>query len=197
MANQQKLVSGQQDTPLTEKGRYQAQWLCDVLKNERLSAIYASSLGRAMETARPTAEHHRIEVQVSDDLKEIHFGELQGKPLDEKLLSEAEPKPMLLQARCVNKESLNLPGSEHFFDFKRRITECLELLLQQLPDCALIVGHRNTNEVILCRLLGLNRTINVKNKYIYEIELGDKPSIDTIRLGGEFHGKRYAGLKDD
>jgi broad specificity phosphatase PhoE len=75
------------------------------------------------------------------------------------------------------------------------------LVLQDLQGTAMIVAHRNTNEVILSKLLGLdnsaNKSINIKNKYLYEIEFGDTPSINTIRLGGEFHGKKFRGLKDD
>jgi broad specificity phosphatase PhoE len=184
VANQQKLICGQLDMPLTEKGRNQAQWLCDVLKTETLSAIYASSLSRAVETARPTAEYHGITIQALDNLKEIHFGVLQGKPADDTPTKET-----------------NIPGSEAFPAFQQRIVACLEFLLQSLPDSALIVAHRNTNEVILSQLLGLDslagKAINVKNKYLYEIKLGATPSINTIRLGGEFHGRKFAGLKDE
>ena len=197
VANQQKLISGQLDTPLTDKGRNQAQWLCDVLKNEPLSAIYASSLSRAMETARPTAEYHGIDIQSVDDFKEIHFGILQGRSVDETGM-DAQP---LWRAKVTDKGIFNIQGSESLVAFERRITECLDFILLNLMGTALIVAHRNTNEVILSKLLGLgtsiNAAINVKNKYLYEIELGDTPIVNTIRLGGEFHGKKFAGLKDE
>jgi broad specificity phosphatase PhoE len=195
-ANQQKLISGQLDMPLTEKGRNQAQWLCDVLKNEPISFIYTSSLSRAVETARPTAEYHGIDIQPVEHLKEIHFGVLQGRTPDG---TDAEAET-LWRAREGDK-TITIPGGEAFASFERRITDYLETFLQKLPDIALIVAHRNTNEVILSKLLGLGAStgtaINIKNKYLYEIELGDTPSVHTIRLGGEFHGKKFVGLKDD
>ena len=197
VANQQKLISGQLDAPLTEKGRSQAQWLCDVLKNETLSAIYASSLSRAMDTAKPTAEYHGIDIQTVDSLKEIHFGVLQGMPAD----GSDKDAQALWQAKTARKENDNIPGSEDSRAFKNRVTACLEFVLRDLQGTALIVAHRNTNEVILSNLLGFgssaDKAINVKNKYLYEIELGDSPIITTIRLGGEFHGKKFMGLKDD
>jgi hypothetical protein len=70
-------------------------------------------------------------------------------------------------------------------------------MLQHHRGIALIVAHRNTNEMILSKLLGLTHAVNVKNKYLYEITLGDPPSVNTIRLGGEFHGKKFVGLKDE
>ncbi len=195
-ANVQKIISGQLDVPLTEKGRKQAQWLCDVLKKERLSAVYSSSLGRAIETAKPTAECHHLPVQAIDNLKEIHFGVLQGRVADE---TDIEAKT-LLKAREADKDYM-VPGGESFDAFQARILHCLQILLPAMPDHSLLVAHRNTNEVILTNLLGLNqksdRTINVKNKYLYEIQLDTTLTINTIRLGGEFHGRKFAGLKDD
>jgi broad specificity phosphatase PhoE len=192
LANQQKLISGQLDYPLTEKGKHQAQCLCDILKTEKLSAIYTSSLTRAMETAKPTADYHGITIRPMDNLKEIHFGVLQGK-------SSALVDHEVAHAKNQNIKNLPIPESENAQVFENRIIECLDLVLQDLQGTALIVAHRNTNEVILAKLLGsaIDTVINVKNKYVYEIALGDTPAINTIRLGGEFHGKKFSGLKDE
>ena len=196
IANQEKLLSGQLDYPLTEKGKSQAHWLCDVLKENALSAIYASSLTRAVETAQPTAEYHKLDIQAIDDLKEIHFGVLQGKAVN----ALDEETQALWQAYGSDKD-FTVPGGESFHAFQQRILDCLEFLLQAMPDNSLIVAHRNTNEVILSKLLGLVSTndkgINIKNKYLYEIQFGVQPSVNTIRLGGEFHGKKFIGLKDE
>jgi broad specificity phosphatase PhoE len=195
-ANQNKLISGQLDIPLTEKGRNQAQWLYEVLKNERLAAVYSSSLIRAMETARPTAEYHHINLQVLDNLKEIHFGVLQGRITDG---SDAEAKALL--RLCQADKNFTVQGGESYRAFQQRIWQCFEALMQTMPDNTLIVAHRNTNEVILSRLLGMDiingKTINVKNKYLYEINLAATSTINTIRLGGEHHGKKFTGLKDE
>jgi broad specificity phosphatase PhoE len=194
LANQQKLISGQLDYPLTEKGKHQAQWLCDVLKDETLSAIYTSSLTRTMETAKPTSEFHGIAIRPMDNLKEIHFGILQGKP-------SALADQYISLDKTQNIKNLNIPDSEDVQVFENRIIECLNGVLRDLQGTALIVAHRNTNEVILSILLDLSsstdKAINVKNKYLYEIAFGDTTSINTIRLGGEFHGKKFMGLKDE
>lgn len=196
VANQEKLLSGQLDYPLTEKGKGQAQSLCDVLKNHKLSAVYASSLTRAMATAQPTAQYHKLEIQRLEKLKEIHFGVLQGKAAD-----NLDNNNKALWKAYETDKDFTIPGGESFHAFQYRVLDCLDYLLQAIPDNALIVGHRNTNEVILTKLLGLDfangKSINVKNKYLYEIQLGAKPMVYTIRLGGEFHGKRFIGLKDE
>lgn len=195
LANRQKIISGQLDTPLSEKGRQQAQWLSDVLSQEHISAIYATGLSRTMDTAKPVAEFHGIQITVAAELQEVELGGLQGKQVIENLKTVAELKCALTGNYAANSECENLT------DFKRRVTTCLERILTQLQGTALIVGHRNTNEIILRRLLGSaldsGITINVKNKYLYEVVLEDIPLINTIRLGGEFHGKKFKGLKDD
>lgn len=196
VANQKKLLSGQLDFTLTEKGFKQAQWLCDVLKNEPLAAIYASSLDRAMTTAQPTAAFHHIQVQPVEQLKEINLGVLQGKATNQ-LNHDDET----LWQVCNADKHFTVPDGESFHGFRERILDCFTVLLAALPDNTLIVGHRNTNQVILGHLLRLeessDKAINVKNKYLYEIHLAPTASVNTIRLGGEFHGKKYAGLKDD
>ncbi len=195
-ANQQKLITGQLEVPLSEKGKSQAQWLCDVLKDKRLTAIYSSSLGRAIETARPTADFHRLNLHTLDGLKEIHFGSLQGKSVDDC----NKTAKVVLETQQMDEEFTDSNG-ESFQTFEARIWSCFEKLLKNMSGDSLIVAHRNTNAVILKRLLGFDhnneRAINIKNKYLYEIHLKAKPTINTIRLGGEFHGKKFTGLKDD
>lgn len=195
-ANQLKLITGQLDVPLTDKGRNQAQWLCDVLKYEQLAAVYASSLGRAVETARPTADFHQVSIQLLDNLKEINFGVLQGRNAD-----ESDTEALALLQACQVDKNYRVDGGESYQVFQQRIWGCFQSLLQTMPAEALIVAHRNTNEVILAHLLGLDKnsdkTINVKNKYVYEITLTATPTINTIRLGGENHGLKFMGLQDD
>lgn len=197
VANVEKRVSGQLDFPLSPKGMEQAQALRDVLRQEKLSAIYSSSLSRAVETARPTAEGHGLEMRLLDDLREIHLGDLQGQAID---FEEDAAHPLAPHASTA-RNTHSIPGAEAFADFERRIVDCLDEILENIKDASLVVAHRNTNEVILARLLSLGPVseldINVKNKYLYQIELGEAPSITTIRLGGERHGQRYAGLKCD
>lgn len=197
IANLNKQISGQLDIPLSTKGRDQSLWLKEVLQHENLSAIYTSSLNRAVETARPTAEHHNLRIQNMDGLKEMHFGILQGKTADE----TDRHVFGLWQDPARYKMTKNIEGAETFIDFERRVSNCLAGLMANSSGTILIVGHRNTNEVILANLLMLGSAtelnINVKNKYVYEILCGAIPQVATIRLGGEHHGKKYAGFKHD
>src|SRR3954468_22005909 len=66
--------AGATDVPLSDEGRAQAGRLALRLSNEKLAAVYASPLGRTMETARIAVEPHGLPVQPRDGLREISHG---------------------------------------------------------------------------------------------------------------------------
>ena len=83
---------------LTENGVVQADATAERLKDEKISAIYSSPLGRAFETASHTAKRRGLEVKVLDFMREIDWGsktseelEFDGHPwtLGYKLLTES------------------------------------------------------------------------------------------------------------
>lgn len=193
--NLQRRISGQADAQLSPKGLEQAQALSDVLKHDTLSAIYSSSLTRAIKTAAPTAVIHGLSIKTLDGLREIGLGILEGRHVDER-----DPEACRLwAARERDKQNFSVPGSEAYSAFKARVLGCLESILANSSGAILLVGHRNTNEVILARLLANDfagkAEINVKNKYLYAIDWHGKPQVMTIRLGGEHHGRHYPGLR--
>ncbi len=64
--NLQGVVGDWIDPPLSEQGRLQARLLGEALSTKHLDAVFASSLKRAVETAREVARHHDLEVQFMD-----------------------------------------------------------------------------------------------------------------------------------
>jgi probable phosphoglycerate mutase len=78
------------DPSLTEKGRLQAQTCAKKLvelqeqgKVGKITAIYASTLKRAQETAQESAQSLGLEVQARHDLREIDWGYANGKRVQE------------------------------------------------------------------------------------------------------------------
>lgn len=75
-------VLGQLDTDhpgpgLTERGERQAEAMARSLANERIGALYASTLIRTQITAAPLARLHALDVEVLDGLHEIEAGSLE------------------------------------------------------------------------------------------------------------------------
>src|SRR3989440_3853126 len=66
--------AGATDVELSDEGREQVRRLAVRLRGEKITAIYASPLGRTVETAQILAEPHRLEVQTRDGLRDISHG---------------------------------------------------------------------------------------------------------------------------
>ena len=80
-ANRQVWWAGHTDAPLTELGRAQAAAAARYLSTrEHIDSVYASSLSRAMETARPTAEAFHLPIIPEQGLREIFAGDWEGIP---------------------------------------------------------------------------------------------------------------------
>jgi len=71
--------AGETDVPLSDEGRDQLRKLAQRLSGERISAVYASPLGRTIETGRILAGPHGLAVQPVEGLREIHHGHWEGK----------------------------------------------------------------------------------------------------------------------
>lgn len=193
--NLEQRLSGQADVSLSDQGRAQALALREVLRDEPLTAIYASNLQRTRYTASPTAQCHGLPITALDALREIGLGILEGRYADHR----DEEACRLWAKRALDKQNFAVAGGETYPDFTARVLGGLEQILANSSGAILIVAHRNTNELILAQLLAEDLLcageINIKNKYLYEIHCTQIPEVTTIRLGGEHHGQRYPGLR--
>jgi len=193
--NCQKRVSGQLNPPLSLKGVQQSHLLAGVLRHQKISAIYTSTLDRAIETARPTATLHHLPIQTRDELKELHCGHIQGRFRDER-----DPEVRALwEKRKRNEQFFRLPGGETFAELANRVLPCVNNILKNNEGgTVLIVGHRNTNHVIFGSLMQwpVDRWCNFKHrsKHLYEIHVGDTPATWTICFNGPSQGIRQESL---
>ncbi len=84
--------AGATDVPLADEGREQARRLATRLSGEKIAAVYASPMGRTVETAKIIAAPHTLEIQKRDGLREIshgHWEQMTRKEVDERFPSEA------------------------------------------------------------------------------------------------------------
>ena len=78
-ATEEDRFSGAVDVALSEQGRWQAARLGERLARQNLTAAYASTLSRALETARIVAAHCGLEPVARDGLREIGHGHWEGR----------------------------------------------------------------------------------------------------------------------
>jgi broad specificity phosphatase PhoE len=71
--------AGETDVPLSDEGREQLQKLARRLAHEPIAAVFASPLGRTMETARILAAPHAKPVEAREGLREVSHGRWEGK----------------------------------------------------------------------------------------------------------------------
>lgn len=82
--NRKNLIQGRGiDELLNETGRLQANAIAEFLSDNPADHIFTSSMRRAMETAEIIAWSHRKEYAYFEDLDEMNFGVLEGKPIEE------------------------------------------------------------------------------------------------------------------
>jgi probable phosphoglycerate mutase len=88
--NAEGRLQGHTDRPLNEYGRRQARELAERLAGDGISAVYASDLIRARETAEIVAARLGLEVVLDPDLREKNWGNWEGLTADERAHVEFE-----------------------------------------------------------------------------------------------------------
>jgi broad specificity phosphatase PhoE len=147
-ANVGQVISGHTDTPLTERGRAQARMLGARLEQERFAGVFASDLGRAVETARiVTASHDYVRVTQEPMLRERCWGCYERRPLAEyhaAIDSYAGP----LWEFCPE-------GGESIAAVKLRAETFLSQLahLTNVEGTYLVVAHHSMNKALIHTLL--------------------------------------------
>jgi probable phosphoglycerate mutase len=104
-------LNGWTDVPLNERGRLQATRLAGKLAGRSFAGVWTSDLSRSTETARLAASG-----SVTDErLRELDFGELEGRTWDE---CPSEAREALLSF-----DDFKAPGSEAVAQLRRRVHE--------------------------------------------------------------------------
>jgi broad specificity phosphatase PhoE len=76
-------IQGHAQSQLTDIGRKQAEAIGARLASEPISRIYASDLGRAMDTAQAIARYHGLPVQAEPRVRESDYGAWEGHTMAE------------------------------------------------------------------------------------------------------------------
>lgn len=134
--NLEGVYSGQIETPLTEKGRFQAKQAGRRAKEAGLNfdMIISSPLSRAHETARIIADELGIsheKLVLHESLKERNYGELEGRRYKDPHKMNTD-NPFLLD---------QIPGIETVSDLHIRAKEFLDWLEDLEHDSILLVSH--------------------------------------------------------
>ena len=145
--------AGATDVPLSDEGREQARRLAVRLSGEKITAIYASPLGRTLETARILAEPHALDVQTREELREISHGhwermtrcEVEEQFPDEAAAWDSDPYTFA-----------PVGGESGLAVTARALPALIEIVRAHPSSNVLVVSHKATIRLLLSSLLGFD-----------------------------------------
>ncbi len=146
--------AGYTDIDLPATGCTQAECLRDRLATEKIDFVYCSDLKRAMSTAEIALGEHQIPITTCPELREIHYGLLEGMTFQE--ISSRYPEVAASVSHFT--PQLEFPGGESFPGVTERVSKFTERLKEHAPtDTILIVSHGGPLRTLVCHLLGIDQ----------------------------------------
>ena len=145
--------AGATDVPLSDEGRAQVNRLADRLADVPVAAVYASPLGRTMETASILARPHHLEVREGDGLREIshgHWEQMTRLEVEEKYPEEAaswEKDPFTF-APAGGESGLAVTA--------RALPVLIDIVRRHQGSPVIVVSHKATIRLLLSSLLGFD-----------------------------------------
>lgn len=174
ICNEGGVLSGLTDSKLSEKGKLQANKLTEFLKNEKIDKIYTTPFSRTKETVKNLAKIKNIQIEESDLLNEINFGNFEG--LSFKKIEKDYPK----EFEKMIKEGFEYkyPSGESLIDTFHRVKNQIDIILEQNKNKSILIcSHggtiRNIISYLLCNDYKYHWNFRVDNGSITEIEVNN------------------------
>lgn len=146
--NLARRLQGQLDSPLTDKGKLQAEWLRDRLEDIEFSAIYSSCSNRALDTAHIVKGHRQMTIETRKELMEIMMGAWEGQKVQ---VIEKEDSTNFFN--FWNKPELfETTAGETFDEVIERSYQVLEEIRSNHTGNVLVVSHGIVLKSLLCAI---------------------------------------------
>ena len=145
--------AGATEVELSDEGREQVRRLALRLSGEKIVAVYASPMGRTVETAQILAEPHGLEIQTRDGLREISHG--RWEQMTRKEVEAAFPE----EADAWEKDPYTFApvgGESGLAVTARALPVLMDIVREHKGEDVLIVSHKATIRLLLSSLLGFD-----------------------------------------
>jgi len=144
------LIGRTHGIPLNAAGRIEATQLAESLATRNIRKILSSPLERCRETADPIAARIKLDLEVSDALNEVDFGDWTGKTFDE-LDATQEWKQWNTFRTGVRPQ-----GGESMLDVQHRVVSLMQELRDEFHDDAVaLVSHGDPLRAAIVYFLGM------------------------------------------
>jgi broad specificity phosphatase PhoE len=146
-----KRAGGRTDASLTDEGQAQAAAIADRLARRSVTAVYTSPIVRAVETARPIADRHDLEIVPTDGVQELDHGRWTDRPLKQMARTN------LFEWVVRTPSRTSLPDGESFVSAQGRAVSAIEEIVAGLRDRATIVvtSHADIIKLITAHYVGM------------------------------------------
>ena len=147
-------IQGHSNVPLSDHGRRQAKLLGTRLAGRKFSAVYASDLSRAVETARAIVGDSEVLINTEPDLREFSYGEWDGLTLQE---VEDQYPDALSERTGEGNNAFAAPGGENTSQVLDRVRRFCTRAVRCHDDDEniLVVAHGGSIRALLVCLQGL------------------------------------------
>lgn len=137
---------------LSEEGRRQADVAAQRIgKLKKVTAIYASPLDRARETAAPIARARKLPLRIDRDLMEVDIGDWTGKSIAP---LRRRPEWEVVQRYP---SGFRFPGGESFAEMQVRMTSAVARLVARHAGGVIVaVSHADPIKAVVAHALGVH-----------------------------------------
>lgn len=172
--NRNGVMIGTTNVPLNEQGVKQAQCLGRRLASQGFDRMLCSDLQRARSTAEAIVANRELNVEYTPDLREIHFGEMEGLGIRE--MTDKYPSFDWWADGDFDKTTL---GGESMHAVVGRVNATLSTLDLEGEERVLIVSHGALLRVLFCVMLGMGP------RYLrrFRLDVASVSTMETFQQG--------------
>ena len=189
--NAERRFGGHTATPLSPRGRRQAQATARALQSEELTAIYSSDLARAIETAQPLANVTGLAVNATTAFRERSVGVMEGLTFEAAAQQHPEQYAALLQRDFEHV----LTGGESYRQLLDRAVQKLdEVIAENHGGKIAVFSHTGTICILALHLMGALDAPELKpvwissaNCGVTRIELRDDGFVRVLNVNDTRH----------
>jgi len=179
------LLRGSTDHSLTETGWSQMRGA--VAGRSGWSRIISSPLSRCRAFAEELAQQRGLQLHINHSLSEIHFGEWEGRSVED--VQQTEPEE--LAAFWVDPLNNTPPGAEPLSDFRQRVLSAwTDLIKQHRGEHVLVTAHGGVNRIIMAEVLGMP----LANLFRIEVPYACLPRIVVDQFDGQTSARLVSHL---
>jgi 2,3-bisphosphoglycerate-dependent phosphoglycerate mutase len=167
--NAERRFGGHTATPLSARGRNQAEATARTLKSESLTAIYSSDLARTMDTAKPLAKMTGLTVQGTTAFRERDVGVMEGLTFEDAAQQHPEQYAALLRRDF----EYVLTGGESYRQLLDRAVQKLDAIIEEHRGGKIAVfSHTGTICILALHLMGALDAPELKPVWISSANCG-------------------------